>query len=123
MPPVKTQVFPNQSLRCFLASTSGINFALSQDFWIQEISYYFLNQIKSDMKSHLWGLWNDLISLIIRSPVPPPQGCGKAIGDYSISVQLKQTQIHREHTYGCQGGRVWRRDGLEFGLADARCFI
>ena len=75
------------------------------------------------MKSHLWVLWNDLISLIIRSPVPPPQGCGKAIGDYSISIQLKQTQIHREQTCGCQGGRVWRRDGLKFGLADARCYI
>ena len=41
------------------------------------------------MKSHLWGLWNDLKSLIIRSPIPPPQGCGKAIGDYSIQSLRK----------------------------------
>ena len=41
------------------------------------------------MRSHLWGLWNDLISLIIGSPVPPPQGYGKAIGDYSIQSLRK----------------------------------
>ena len=37
----------------------------------------------------------------------------------NISMKQKQTHRHREQTCGCQGGREWGREGLEFEIS--RC--
>ena len=31
----------------------------------------------------------------------------------NLSTKQKQTQGHRQQTCGCQGGGVWRRDGVK----------
>ena len=39
----------------------------------------------------------------------------------NLSTKQKQIHRHREQTCGCQGGREWGRDGMDWELGISTC--